>query len=70
MRHWVAQFRYDDDPNEDAIRVGYEGEEAGFAILTDDGTDDDLGICMTVEEALDRIEMMFGNFKTFVWLKK
>ncbi len=70
MRHWVAQFRYDDDPNEDAIRVGYEGQEAGFAVLTDDGTDDDLGVYMSVEDALDRIEMLFGYFKTFEWLKK
>lgn len=69
MRHWAAQFRYDDDPNEDAIRVGYIGTEAGFAVCTDDGTDDDLGVYMTVEEALDRIEMMFGHFKTFQWLK-
>lgn len=69
MRHWVAQFHFDDDPNEDAIRVGYEGEEAGFAILTDDGTEDDLGVYLTVEEALDRIEMLFGHFKTFTWLK-
>lgn len=69
MPHWVAKFHYDDNVYEDAIRVGYIGQEAGFAVLTDDGTDDDLGVYMTVEEALDRIEMLFSGFKTFQWLK-
>ena len=70
MRHWVAQFRYDDDPNEAYIRVGYEGTEAGFAVLCDDVSDEDLGVYMTVEEALDRIEMLFSGFRTFQWLKR
>lgn len=69
MPHWAAKFCFDDDPLEDAIRVGYAGTEAGFAVYVDDGTNEDLGIFMTVEEALDRIEMMFGHFKTFQWLK-
>lgn len=69
MPHWAAQFRFDDDPNEEAVRIGYAGEEAGFVIYVDDGTNEDLGVCMSVEEALDRIEMMFGHFKTFEWLK-
>lgn len=70
MIRWVAKYCEEDLEYLDEIKIGYEGSEYGFEIITSNNDDAGIEPAETEDEAISIIEENFGIYDTFQWLSQ
>lgn len=68
MSEWIAKFREADEFWTDELRICIKGDDVGFLVLSEDGTEFPIGPFFTEEDAIEGLRIYSERLETFEWL--